>query len=424
MHCPSVDSIFLRANGNIVCWDDAGSDLVLHRYSARAGAPYPHWDRSPGELIARKLNEHSLPFQETCPGCFCLSPGNSSGYNSKIINVMQVEPSSKCLLRCKACATPEERMKLDPPDTLKPVVFERILKSFTGKSIDIRSFDFSGHGEPLMNEELWQLIRLARKHYPSSFISMITNAHGDFSQDQISSGLNLIQFSIDGVDQESYEKYRVGGNHSRASNYMQTFSEASGSSVRTVWRYILFNHNDDPSQLSLAYKTARKFGINEIRFIFTHKGLWSNKLTSKTELRECLLALGIPKKCIKLDSLSSFKGRRKLGQLLKRIPSLYCMVRGGRQIARSKCNPDTIITTDFYQLDRKEMHEILDLGWKLYNKGKIQDAYSISKHVRSLLDSPALYNNTYDPATNFHKILNSCIELDTALDSAPQNEQD
>ncbi len=422
MHCPSVDSVFLRANGNIVCWDDAGSDLVLHGYNADTNGPYPHWDTYPGELIARKLNDQSLPFPEICPGCFCLSLGNSSGYNRKIINVMQVEPSSKCSLECKACATPEERMRLDSPDTLTPVVFERILKDLVSKTIDIRSFDFSGHGEPLMNLDLWQLIRLAREYYPSAFISMITNAHGNFSQDQVSSGLNQIQFSIDGTNQENYEKYRVGGNHSKALKYMKSFAEASGSSVRTIWRYILFNHNDDPSQLDLAYKTARKLGINELRFIFTHKGMWSTKLTSKIELRDCLLALAIPKKNIKVDSLSSLKGRQKLGQFLKRNPILYGMIRRLWQKARSSSNLDTIVTTDFYQLDEKEMQETIDLGWELYYKGKRQEAYAISKHVSSLLHSPVAHNDTYDPASYFEKILNSSIELDTALDSIPLNE--
>lgn len=313
-------------------------------------------------------------------------------------------------------------MRLDPPDTLTPVVFERILKSFTSKSIDIRSFDFSGHGEPLMNEDLWLLIRLAREYYPSSFISMITNAHGNFSLDQVSSGLNLIQFSIDGTSQESYEKYRVGGNYSRALNYMKSFTEASGSSVRTVWRYILFNHNDDPSQLSLAYETARKFGVNELRFIFTHKGMWSTKLTSTVELRNCLLTLGIPKKSIKVDSLSSLKGRQKVCQLLKRNPKLYCVIRGIWQKTRSSSNGDTIVTTDFYQLDKKEMQETINLGWKLYRSGKYQDAYAISKHVRSLLDSPLLNNHTYDPVAYFGKILNSSIELNSALGSISLNE--
>ena len=30
--CPSVDSIFLRAWGDLVCWDDAGSDRVLQAW--------------------------------------------------------------------------------------------------------------------------------------------------------------------------------------------------------------------------------------------------------------------------------------------------------------------------------------------------------------------------------------------------------
>src|SRR5215470_9144969 len=34
--CPSVDSIFLRAWGDLVCWDDAGSDHVLQPWDPNA----------------------------------------------------------------------------------------------------------------------------------------------------------------------------------------------------------------------------------------------------------------------------------------------------------------------------------------------------------------------------------------------------
>jgi hypothetical protein len=112
MQCPGADSLFLRANGNFVCWDDAGSDKVLQPYDIEKDMSRIFSDGGPCALIAKKLAGNILPFPETCPGCYCLSLRGSPCFNSRVLNVMQVEPSSRCTLECKACATPEERERL------------------------------------------------------------------------------------------------------------------------------------------------------------------------------------------------------------------------------------------------------------------------------------------------------------------------
>ncbi len=149
-----------------------------------------------------------------------------------------------------------------------------------------------------MNPDLLTLVGIARNHYPSAFISLITNGHGYFEDSHTSAGLDLIQFSIDGVCQQSYEKYRAGGDFKRASSYMRAFSTSPGSSGRTAWRYILFQHNDKPDQIASAWSIACAYHVSELRFIFTHKGMWPTNLTSNTELRKCLNEIGVPDKCI------------------------------------------------------------------------------------------------------------------------------
>ncbi|MCK4672073.1 MAG: hypothetical protein KAT47_05960, partial [Candidatus Aegiribacteria sp.] len=137
MRCPGADSLFLRANGDFVCWDDAGSDLVLQPYDPDKDMSRLFSDGGPCALISKKLAGNILPFPETCPGCYCLSPRGSPCFNSRIVNVMQVEPSSRCTLECIACATPEEREKLKLPHTLSPAVFRKVLQDFSRSGIDI-----------------------------------------------------------------------------------------------------------------------------------------------------------------------------------------------------------------------------------------------------------------------------------------------
>ena len=418
MQCPSADSLFLRANGDFVCWDDAGSDKVLQQYDPEKDSPCIISGDGPCVLIAKKLAGNILPFPETCPGCYCLSFTGSPCFNSRVLNVMQVEPSSRCSLECKACATPFERERLQPPHTLSPPVFQKVLQDFSRKGINIRTFDFSGHGEPLMNPDLWQIISLARKQYPDAFLSLITNAHGDFEERHVFSGLDQIQFSIDGVDQETFEKYRVGGNYEKASSYMKSFTRtarSSGSSVRIVWRYILFNHNDKADQLRKAFEMASEFGVHELRFVFTHKGMWSNVLTSAAELRSSLIALKVPSRSIQMDSFNSLRKRQRLSQLLKRNQSLYSTARKlWRKVKRSSSR-STIVTSDYYQLYEPELQKALDLGCNLLREGRMLDAQALFLHVNKMVQSPVTHNVTYNPAIIYRHLGRSYRRLKAAL---------
>ncbi len=418
MQCPSVDSLFLRANGNFVCWDDAGSDKVLLQFDPRKDMSCIISAGGPCASIAEKLAGNILPFPETCPGCYCLSFVGSPCFNNRVLNVMQVEPSSRCTLECKACATPEERDRLQPPHTLSLSVFGKVLQDFSRNGIDIRTFDFSGHGEPLMNPDLWQIVSLARKFYPDAFLTLITNAHGDFDERHVFSGLDQIQFSIDGVDQESFEKYRVGGNYERASGYMESFARtagSSGSSVRIIWRYILFNHNDRDDQLRKAFETASAFGVHDLRFIFTHKGMWSTVITSAAELRNHLIDLEVPSRRIHTDSFNSLRRRQKLGQLLKRNQSLYRTARKLWRKVRRNPARSTIVTSDYYQLNEPELAEALDLGCRLHSAGRMPDARALFLHVNKMVQSPVSNNASYNPATVYRHLGRPYRRLEAAL---------
>ena len=418
MQCPSIDSLFLRANGNFVCWDDAGSDIVLQQYDSDKDMSRVFSDSGPCAFIAKKLAVNILPFPENCSGCYCLSPRISPCFNSRVLNVMQVEPSSRCTLECKACATPEERERLQLPHTLSPAVFQKVLQDFVRSGIDIRTFDFSGHGEPLMNPDLWRILGIARKHYPKAFLSLITNAHGDFEENQTISGLDQIQFSIDGVDQESYEKYRVGGNFAKASGYMKSFTRAarsSGSSVRMIWRYILFNHNDRAEQLRKAFAMASEFGVHELRFLFTHRGMWSTDFTSAEELRRCLIDLEVPLHSIHMDSFRSLRTRRILSQLLERNQILYRTARKLWRKVRRSPSISTIVTSDFYQIYEPELQQTLDLGSKLLRKGRLRDAQALFLHVNRMVQLPGALNTTYDPGIVFKHLGSSYKQLKNSL---------
>ena len=134
---------------------------------------------------------------------------------------MQVEASARCSLRCRGCASDEERARLSPPLDLSPEIFRKILGDFSRAGINISCFDFSGHGEPFMNPALNDLLGIARSFYPDSYIMVLTNGQHDLGSSVLESGLDAIHVAIDGNDQDSYAQYRVGGSFESAFNFLR-----------------------------------------------------------------------------------------------------------------------------------------------------------------------------------------------------------
>ena len=58
--CPSIDSIFLRAWGDLVCWDDAGSERLLQAWDPAVDYAEVFLN-GPYERIRRDLDHGTLP---------------------------------------------------------------------------------------------------------------------------------------------------------------------------------------------------------------------------------------------------------------------------------------------------------------------------------------------------------------------------
>ena len=275
--CPTVASIYLRATGSLVCWDDAGNDMVLQPFSPDAHYGRDVWLGEPYEAVRRKLWQGRMPFPWVCQRCLVLqarAPHSSEAADRRFLDVFQVEPSYYCSLDCPGCISRAMR-RLAKPMNLDPAVFGKILADFVEAGITVRAFDFQGHGEPLLNRRIWNLIRMARKAFPRAFLSMTTNAHGLVTPEALACGLDEVVCAIDGARPESYILYRVGGSFKLAMDFMRNFASGvrrEGHPTNVVWKYVLFAHNSDPEELAKAQRMAVETGIREMRFVFTRNG--------------------------------------------------------------------------------------------------------------------------------------------------------
>ncbi|MBN2525489.1 MAG: radical SAM protein [Deltaproteobacteria bacterium] len=291
MDCPSNRSIFLRANGSLICWCDYGNKKILKEYDEQTDYGEYICSGEAYATIREQLSENRMPFPEYCQHCIFLqseTPFDSSFRDNKTITHLQVEPSYRCQLECVSCIGLKERKKLiHPPYDLEPGILKKVLQDLSSKNIKIEKISFEGHGEPILNKGVWEMARIAKSLYPDTHLCMTTNANLDFDSAHIKAGFDEIIFAIDGVDQVSYEKYRVRGNFEKAFSYMKNFAIAASENkieVSTLWKYVLFGHNDSKAQLSDAQKLAKEAGVSAIIFVATHMGPMSTQIRDFSQI--------------------------------------------------------------------------------------------------------------------------------------------
>jgi wyosine [tRNA(Phe)-imidazoG37] synthetase (radical SAM superfamily) len=295
MDCNVNHSIFLRSNGSLACWCDYGSLKTLQEFDPTLDYAEDVYLGKVYGYIREQLAKGTMPFPDYCSKCMVLqinSPFVSTYPRDRYIDTFQVEPALACQLDCPGCIPMKERKtRIERTSVghliLAPKVFEKILGDFNRAGMRIRVIDFQGHGEPTLNRDIWSMIRMAKSLFPDSRNTMCTHANLDFADDMVAAGLDEIIYAIDGMSQESYAPYRVHGDFEQAYSFMRSFSRAArarNAKIDTVWKYVLFRHNDSPEQLSKAQELAIDAQVTELRFIITQLGPLSTRIIDESDI--------------------------------------------------------------------------------------------------------------------------------------------
>ncbi len=122
---------------------------------------------------------------------------------------VSIEPTTICNLRCPECPS-GLRSFTRPTGSLGFNAYTKIIDSLY-KELCYLTLYFQG--EPYLNQDLFRMISYAT----SKNIYTVTSTNAHYldeinSKRTIESGLDKLIISIDGNDQESYSKYRIGGN--------------------------------------------------------------------------------------------------------------------------------------------------------------------------------------------------------------------
>jgi pyruvate-formate lyase-activating enzyme len=131
---------------------------------------------------------------------------------------------------------------------------------------EIERVDFYNYGEPFLYRHLVPALRHARRVMPATTLAISTDGlqvrppvEDEIVGERL---LDWLIFSIDGCDQESYARYRIGGVFDTAmANLRRVRDKAAPRGVRVIWQYVVFRWNDNDDQLQRAIAMADAMAV-------------------------------------------------------------------------------------------------------------------------------------------------------------------
>lgn len=283
MNCGISRYLYIRANGDIPCYDDAGEKIILGRVSdAEDWSIRSVLDDQPYAHIRRSLSRAEPPWPDTCKDCALFRPNErfSDSITSRAIDILQIEPSLACSLHCPACSHDTQIRERPKPFIMPPALLNAALRSLHAEGFGIRSIEYAGQGEPLSHPRLRELVQMARAFFPTAHQRIITNGNYDYRRTLAGTAVDEIVVSCDGLNPESYSRYRVGGDVHRVLQFMADIPKrVNGRIQKVVWKYILFEFNDSDEELAAAQQKAVELGVDQLIFVFTHSRYRSVRYT-------------------------------------------------------------------------------------------------------------------------------------------------
>ena len=194
-------------------------------------------------------------------------------YYSRLINKpkqfalpfsVSIEPTTSCNLRCPQCPS-GLREFTRATGMLEYSFFEKTIIQLKNH---LHSLTFYFQGEPYLNPDFLKMVELANKHKIYTITS--TNAHylnEENAINTVKSKLDKLIISVDGITQEVYEQYRIGGNIDKViegtKEILKQKKRLNSNLPHVVWQFVVFKPNEH--QIEAVKKLGRELGVNEVK---------------------------------------------------------------------------------------------------------------------------------------------------------------
>ena len=144
------------------------------------------------------------------------------------------------------------------------------MKACTSETLELQQVHYIGWGEPLLHPQFGALVDIVKSDFPAALQMATTAGNVCFEAAVGAAPLDNLIVSCDGARQESYEKYRRGGNFADVQRFMQQAKRAGRKDLHVEWKYILFEFNDSDDEILAAQTIAEDLGIDSLLFIVTN----------------------------------------------------------------------------------------------------------------------------------------------------------
>jgi radical SAM protein with 4Fe4S-binding SPASM domain len=176
-----------------------------------------------------------------------------------------IEPTTSCNLRCPECPSGKREFSR-PTGMLQPEFFQKTIDDI---SPHLLYLTFYFQGEPYLNRNFLDMVSYAsaKKIYTSTS----TNAHyldDETARKTVESGLDRLIVSIDGITQEVYESYRVGGKVDKViegtKNIIKWKKQLKSKTPYVLFQFLVVKPNEH--QLEDVKTLAKELGVDEVAF--------------------------------------------------------------------------------------------------------------------------------------------------------------
>jgi hypothetical protein len=284
MNCQGQRTLYLKANGSLVCEDDAGEQVEFARIGADCKIDLRDVLDSARMRHLRDSMMHDVaPWPLVCTQCAffrqeeAFGPTFADGYVQKL----QIETTLACKLRCSGCSGFWQIKNRPHPAVLSVDRYEAMLHACVQAKLHPTWIEYCGQGEPLSHSEFPRFMEATSRILPATRQRVITNGNHDFDDRFPNEVPSEIYVSCDGLYQHTYERYRTNGEIDMVLDFLKRAAERARRERDkfVIWKYIVFAHNDSDEELIAAQHLAREIGVSRLLFVLTHTHNKSKRFT-------------------------------------------------------------------------------------------------------------------------------------------------
>jgi radical SAM protein with 4Fe4S-binding SPASM domain len=180
--------------------------------------------------------------------------------------IIIVDPLNVCNLRCPLCPTGIDDLGRKGMQ-MSWETFTRVIDQAAPYAYEVNLHNW---GESILHPHIFDMIEYSNSRNIATNLSVNLNRISEENIDRlITSGLEYLVVSIDGISNDIYIKYRVKGNLDTVLTNLETLirrrTELGSSTPFIEWQFLLFKHN--AHEVEKAREVALAMGVNKFRII-------------------------------------------------------------------------------------------------------------------------------------------------------------